>query len=75
MLRVRDVIQKHGNIKINIAFNGEFESGDKRANKSVKTKKLWIMMFFRSSNLEKWYESRVIESMTSLEEFQKNDSI
>ena len=36
--RVRDVIQKHNNIKINIAFNGEFISGDKRANKSVNTK-------------------------------------
>ena len=31
--RVRDVIQKYDNFKINTAFNGEFESGDKRANK------------------------------------------
>ena len=36
--RVRDVIQRHDNIKINITFNGEFISGDKCANKIVNTK-------------------------------------
>jgi len=31
---VQSVIQKRDNIKINTVFNGEFVSGDKRANKS-----------------------------------------
>jgi len=30
---VRDVIQKHDNIKINTGFNGEFKSDDKCTNK------------------------------------------
>jgi len=68
----RDVIQKHNNIKINTVFNGEFESGDKRANKNVNTKNYEL---FRMSNLEEWYESRVIEPiLTSLEKFPERDS-
>ena len=69
---VRDVIQKHDNIKINTAFNGEFVSGDKCANKSVNTKNYEL---FCSSNLKEWHELRVIEPiLTSLEEFQERDS-
>jgi len=33
--RVRDVMQRHNSIKINIVFNGEFITGDKRMNKSI----------------------------------------
>ena len=70
--RVPDIIQKHDNIKIHTAFNDEFESNDKRANKSVNTKNYEL---FHSSNLEKWYEWRVVEPiLTSLEKFQNRDS-
>ena len=69
---MRDIIQKHENIKINIAFNDEFESDNKCANISINTKNYEL---FRSSNLEEWYESHVIEPvLTSLEEFQERNS-
>jgi len=70
--RVRSVMQEHDNIKINTVFNGEFVTGDKRANKSITTRNYEL---FRSSDLQEWYDSRVVESiLTSLEEFQERDS-
>jgi len=36
--RVRNIIQRHNNIKINTVFSGEFVAGDKRTNKSVNTR-------------------------------------
>jgi len=70
--RVQSVMQEHDNIKINTMFNGEFVAGDKRANKSITTRNY---EFFRSSNLQEWYQSRVVEpTLTSLEEFQERDS-
>ncbi|KAG5342008.1 DPOM polymerase, partial [Acromyrmex heyeri] len=36
--RVRDAVERHGSIKVNTAFNGEFAMKDKRANKSIITK-------------------------------------
>jgi len=35
---VRDVIERHNGVKVNTVFNGEFVTGDKRANKSINTK-------------------------------------
>jgi len=35
--RVRDTVERHGNVKVN-TFNGEFATKDKRANKSIITK-------------------------------------
>jgi len=59
-------------INDNIVFNGEFVAGDKRANKSIATRNFEL---FRSSDLQEWYESRVVEPiLTSLEEFQERDS-
>jgi len=53
-------------------FNGEFVAGNKRANKSVTTRNYEL---FRSSDLQEWYESRVVEpTLTSFEEFQERDS-
>jgi hypothetical protein len=53
-------------------FNGEFIAGDKRANKSITTKNCEL---YRCSNLEEWFQSRVIEpTLASLEEFQERDS-
>ena len=66
---VRKVLQKHTSVKVNTIFNGEFVSGDKRANKSINTKNCEL---FRTSDLHEWYERRVIEStLASLEEFQE----
>ncbi|KYN15057.1 hypothetical protein ALC57_12720 [Trachymyrmex cornetzi] len=36
--RVRDAVERHGSVKVNTAFNGEFATKDKRANKSINTK-------------------------------------
>jgi len=70
--RVRTVMTKYDNIKINTVFNGEFVTGDKHANKSITTRNYEL---FRSSDLQEWYQSRVIEpTLTSLEEFQERDS-
>ncbi|XP_011700875.1 PREDICTED: uncharacterized protein LOC105457737, partial [Wasmannia auropunctata] len=69
---VQNFRETHNSIKINTIFNGEFESGDKRANKSVATKNSEL---FRCTDLREWYDSRVVEStLASLEEFQERDS-
>jgi len=69
--RVRNVIQRYNNIKINTVFHGEFVAGDKRANKSVSTKNYKL---FRLSNLQEWYESCVIEPiLISLKKFQERN--
>jgi len=48
------------------------QAGDKRANKSINMKNYEL---FRTSNLRKWYERYVIESMlAALEKFQERDS-
>jgi len=36
--RVRDAVERHGSVKVNTAFNDEFATKDKRANKSIVTK-------------------------------------
>jgi len=47
-------------------------AGDKRANKSIVTRNYEL---FRTSDLQEWYESRVVEpTLTSLKEFQERDS-
>jgi len=46
--RVRDVIERHNDVKVNTVFNGEFVIGDKRANKSINMKNYKL---FRISNL------------------------
>jgi len=46
--RVRDVIDRHGSVKVNTAFNGEFVTGNKRVNKNVNTKNY---EFFRTLDL------------------------
>jgi len=70
--QVQDVIKGHIGVKGNTIFNGEFASGDKRANKSINTRNYEL---FRTSDLREWYERRVIEpTLASLEEFQERDS-
>jgi len=64
-------MQEYDNIKINTVFNGEI-LGDKHANKSIAARNYEL---FRTSDLQEWYESRVVEpTLTSLEEFQERDS-
>ncbi|XP_036148439.1 uncharacterized protein LOC118647504 [Monomorium pharaonis] len=70
--QVRDALERHGSVKVNTAFNGEFVAGDKHANKSVNTKNYAL---FQLSNLNEWYELYVIEpTLALLEEFQERDS-
>jgi len=64
--RVRDVIERHNSVKVNTVFNGEFVTGDKRANKSMNTRNYKL---FRTSNLPERYERHVIEpTLAALEE-------
>jgi len=69
--RVRDVIERHNDVKVNIVFNGEFVTGDKRANKSnMRNSEL-----FQISNLHEWYERHVIKpTLATLKEFQERDN-
>ena len=68
----RDAVERHGSVKVNTAFNGEFATKDKRAHKSIITKNNEI---YRYTDLREWYEQRVIEPiLASLEEFQERDS-
>ncbi|KYN15671.1 hypothetical protein ALC57_12102 [Trachymyrmex cornetzi] len=68
----RDAIERHGSVKVNTTFNGEFATNDKRANKSITTKNVEI---YRYTDLREWYQRHVIEpTLTSLEEFQERDS-
>ncbi|XP_018346777.1 PREDICTED: LOW QUALITY PROTEIN: uncharacterized protein LOC108751194 [Trachymyrmex septentrionalis] len=70
--RVRDAVERHGSAKVNTAFNGEFATKDKRANKSIISKNSEI---YRYTDLREWYEQHIIEpTLTSLEEFQERDS-
>ncbi|KYQ59262.1 hypothetical protein ALC60_01721, partial [Trachymyrmex zeteki] len=70
--QVRDAVERHGNMKVNTAFNGEFVENDKRATKSINTKNIEI---YRCTDLREWYERHVIEpTLASLKEFQERDS-
>ncbi|KYN23233.1 hypothetical protein ALC57_04350 [Trachymyrmex cornetzi] len=40
--RVQDAIERHGSVKVNTAFNGEFATKDKRAIKSINIKNIEI---------------------------------
>jgi len=46
--RVQDTIERLNCIKVNTIYNGEFATGDKRANKSINTKNYEV---FQTSNL------------------------
>ncbi|KYN20084.1 hypothetical protein ALC57_07571, partial [Trachymyrmex cornetzi] len=70
--RVQDAVERHGSVKVNTAFNGEFATKDVRAIKSINTKNNEI---YRCTDICEWYERHVIEpTLTSLEEFQERDS-
>ena len=45
--RVRDAVERHGSVKVNTVFNGEFVTKNKRANKSIITKNSEIHRFAR----------------------------
>ncbi|KYN11400.1 hypothetical protein ALC57_16451 [Trachymyrmex cornetzi] len=70
--RVQDAIEKHGSVKVNTAFNGEFVAGDKHAIKSITTKNFEL---YQESNVHEWYDRHIVEpTLTSLDEFQERDS-
>ncbi len=69
---IERVRERHGSVKVNTAFNGEFVTGDKRDIKSVNTKNYEL---YQTSDLDEWYVSRVIKPiLASLDEFQERDS-
>ena len=49
--RVREVLTIRNSVKINTVFNGEFVTGEKRANKSINTRNYEL---FRTSDLHEW---------------------
>ncbi|KYN14583.1 hypothetical protein ALC57_13217, partial [Trachymyrmex cornetzi] len=49
--RVRDAVERHDSVKVNTAFNGEFATKDKRANKSIITKNIEI---YRCTDICEW---------------------
>ena len=64
---VRDAVERHSSVKMSTAFNGEFATKDKRANKSIISKNSEIYQY---TDLREWYEQHIIEpTLTSLEEF------
>jgi len=70
--RVQNVLRKRDALKINIVFNGEFVASDKSANKSIATRNY---EFFRSTDLQEWYELHVVQPiLASLEKFQERDN-
>ncbi|XP_071582038.1 uncharacterized protein [Temnothorax nylanderi] len=72
---VRNVMQRHASVKINTVFNGEFVTGDKRANKSISTRNCELFRSSDRSDLREWYKLHVIEpTLAKLEEFQERDS-
>ncbi|XP_071570633.1 uncharacterized protein [Temnothorax nylanderi] len=72
---VQNVMQRHASIKINTVFNGEFVTGEKRANKSINTRNSELFRSSDRSNLREWYKLHVIEpTLAKLEEFQERDS-
>ncbi|KAL6255576.1 hypothetical protein P5V15_012823 [Pogonomyrmex californicus] len=64
--RVRDIVQRHDSVKVNTAFNGEFMTSDKRANKSIN-------MTLSSVKFGRVRAARH-QTYASLEEFRERDS-
>jgi len=49
--QVQDIIKKHNSVKMNTVFNGEFTTGNNRANKSINIRNCEL---FQTSNLREW---------------------
>ncbi|XP_071571453.1 uncharacterized protein [Temnothorax nylanderi] len=72
---MQNVMQRHASVKINTVFNGEFVTGEKRANKSINTRNSELFRSSDRSDLREWYKLHVIEpTLAKLEEFQERDS-
>lgn len=70
--QVQDALNRHNCVKVNTVCNGEFVTGETRANKSINTRNY---VLYQTTSLCEWYEQHVIEpTLTSLEEFQERDS-
>ncbi|KYM95685.1 hypothetical protein ALC62_13666 [Cyphomyrmex costatus] len=50
--RVRGAIERHGSVKVNTAFNGEFIAGDKRTVMSINSKNCEL---YPASNVREWH--------------------
>ncbi|KYM96622.1 hypothetical protein ALC62_12714 [Cyphomyrmex costatus] len=67
--RVRGAIERHGSVKVNTAFNGEFIAGDKRTVMGINIKNCEL---YPTSNVREWYVSRGIEPMVLATEIKQN---
>ncbi|KYM96233.1 hypothetical protein ALC62_13103 [Cyphomyrmex costatus] len=50
--RVRGAVERHGSVKVNTAFNGEFVAGDIRTVMGINTKNCEL---YPASNIREWY--------------------
>ncbi|KYN09494.1 hypothetical protein ALC57_18399 [Trachymyrmex cornetzi] len=62
--RVRDAVERHGSVKVNTAFNGEFATKDKRANKSIITKNSEI---YRCTDIRECPRYTTVFNLTNIE--------
>jgi hypothetical protein len=70
--KVRDNLNRHTCLKVNVVFNGEFVADVKTDVKSIATPNRQL---FRASDLREWYEKHVRDAiLASLDEFQERDS-
>ncbi|KYN12119.1 hypothetical protein ALC57_15712 [Trachymyrmex cornetzi] len=59
--RVQDAVERHGSVKVNTAFNGEFATKDKRTNKSIITKNNEI---HRCTDIRECMEHRAVRLLS-----------
>ena len=70
---MRDIVKKHGSVKVNTAINSEFATKDKHAKEhNYKEQRDTI---YRCTDMREWYERYVVEpTLASFEKFQEHDS-
>ncbi|KYN02008.1 hypothetical protein ALC62_07185 [Cyphomyrmex costatus] len=58
--RVRGAIERHGSVKVNTAFNGEFIAGDKRTVMGINSKNCEL---YPASNVREWHVNLLYDSL------------
>ncbi|XP_071642960.1 uncharacterized protein [Temnothorax longispinosus] len=70
--KVRDNMTRHGCLKVNVIFNGEFVADVKTDVKSIATRNEQLLP---GSDLDEWYDRHVRDAiLAALDEFQERDS-
>jgi len=70
--RVRNVIERHNDVKVNTVFNGEFVAGDERA--KIKSSIRETMNSSKYRICMNGHEHHVEPTLAALEEFQERDN-